>query len=72
MASLKAQIRLTIVLGFVVILSGVFAMLALQDIYHHEADVTLEWNVVRLASLIFIIFIPLALASLWRALKLIP
>ncbi len=42
------------------------ASLALQDIYHGEADVTLEWTVVRIPCLIIVAFHALALLALRR------
>ena len=62
MRSLRAQIKLTIVLGSVCLLAGLFTHLALTDIYHREADVTLEWQVVRVCSIIFVAFL---ITSLW-------
>jgi hypothetical protein len=35
------------------------ANLALLDIYHGEADTTLEWNVVRMAFLVILVFMTL-------------
>lgn len=69
MSAYKRQIRMTMTLGALSILVGIFAHLALTDIYHGEADLTLEWNVLRACELIFVMFIALALATLNKAMK---
>ena len=43
------------------------AHLALTDIAHDEADVTLEWNVLRVAFLVIVAFHIAGLAALRRA-----
>ena len=71
MRNLKLQIAATIVLGSLSLIAGVFAHLALTDIYHGEADRLLEWRVVQLSALIVLAFIGTALFTLtraWRAL----
>ena len=69
MAGLKPRIKTAIVLGLVSLLAGVFAQLALTDIYHAEGDLTLEWNVLRVCALIFLVFIGYTLITLRRVLK---
>src|SRR3990170_7134251 len=69
MIQLKTQIRTTIVLGALSLIAGLFTHLALTDIYHGEADVTLEWNVVRICTLMLLVFIGMALYTLRRALR---
>jgi hypothetical protein len=54
--TLQAVRQLAFVLGLLSCLAIIAANLALTDIYHGEADVTLEWNVVRLAFLIIVAF----------------
>ncbi len=49
------------------VLAVILANLALLDIYHGEPDVTLEWNAVRLAFLIILVFHVVALSAAWRA-----
>jgi hypothetical protein len=43
------------------------AHLALTDISHGEADVTLEWNILRVAFLVILAFHVAGLAALRRA-----
>jgi len=42
------------------------ANLALLDIYHGGADTTLEWNVVRMAFLVILVFHAIALTAAWK------
>ena len=69
MGNLKTQIRVTIVLGMLSLLAVLITHLALTDIYHGEADVTLEWNAVRICALVLLVFIGMALFTLRRALR---
>jgi hypothetical protein len=69
MSNLKTQIRATIVLGALSLLGVLLTQLALTDIYHGEADVTLEWNIVRICTLELLVFIGMALFTLRRALR---
>ena len=48
-------------LGVLSLLAGLITHLALTDIYHGEADVTLEWNIVRICALVLLVFIGTAL-----------
>lgn len=72
MINLKTQIRVTIVLGVLSLLAGLLTHLALTDIYHGEADVTLEWNMVRIGALVLLVFIGMALFTLRRVLRELP
>ena len=58
--------RLTIYLGMWSVIGLVLQALALQDIYHAESDVSLEWAVVRIAYLSSLAFHFLALRALLR------
>ena len=71
MKNLKMQIRVVIVLGILSLLAGLFAHLALTDIYHGEVDVTLEWSIVRISAVVFAAFIGASLFTLIRALKMV-
>jgi hypothetical protein len=72
MSNLKTQIRVTIVLGVLSLLAVLITHLALTDIYHGEADVTLEWSVVRICALVLLAFIAMALFTLRQALRELP
>jgi len=69
MNDLKTQVRVTIALGVLSLLAGLITHLALTDIYHGEADVTLEWSMVRICALVLLVFIGMALFTLRRALR---
>jgi hypothetical protein len=69
MSNLKAQIRVTIVLGALSLLAVLIAHMALTDIYHGGVDVTLEWSVVRICALVLLVFISMAMFTLRRALR---
>jgi ABC-type enterochelin transport system permease subunit len=71
MRNLKTQIRVTIALGVLSLFAGFMACLALTDIYHSEADVTLEWSAVRVCALVVLLFIGMALFTLGRILKVL-
>jgi hypothetical protein len=72
MIKLKQQICLSIAFGILVLLGGMFSHLALTDIYHAETDVSLEWNVVRVSALIFLIFVGYVITTLRRARRELP
>lgn len=72
MKYLKTQIVATMALGVLSLIAGLFSHLALTDIYHGEADVSLEWGIVQLSALVILVFIGMALFTLgraWRALS---
>ena len=58
--------RLTIYLGLWSVIGLVLQALALQDIYHAESDVRLEWSVVRIAYVTSLAFHVLPLRMLRR------
>jgi hypothetical protein len=59
--------RVARLLGVLSIVATVLAGLALQDIYHAETDVTLEWRVLRVSFLIIVAFHAVALSALSKA-----
>jgi hypothetical protein len=69
MMNLKTQIIVTMVLGGLSLLAGAATHLALTDIYHGEANATLEWNIVRVSALVLLVFICMALFTLSRAFR---
>ena len=69
MDKLKNQIRTTMVLGILALLAGILGHLALTDIYHGEANVSLEWNILRICALILLAFIGSSLFTLRKTLK---
>ena len=69
MDKLKNQIRTTMVLGVLALLAGILGHLALTDIYHGDANVSLEWNILRICALILLAFIGSSLFTLGKTLK---
>jgi hypothetical protein len=68
-SALKRQIQMTMALGILSILAGIFAHLALTDIHHGEDNLALEWNALRGSAAVFFLFVVASLATLRRALK---
>lgn len=67
MRTLKIQIAATMALGVLSLIAGLFTHLALTDIYHGEADASLEWKVVQLSALVVLVSIAMTLCTLTRA-----
>ncbi|MHB8054423.1 MAG: hypothetical protein ACYDH3_04160 [Candidatus Aminicenantales bacterium] len=61
MDRLNKILRLTTVLGILSLVAAGIAHLALTDIHHGEADLTLEWWVLRVCAAIILAFIACAL-----------
>lgn len=72
MLTLKKQIYFVLALGILTLLAGALGHLALTDIYHAETDVTLEWNVLRVCALVFLIFVGFTIATFRRTLRKLP
>jgi predicted Abi (CAAX) family protease len=53
----RLSVILALVLAIPTIGAVVLARLALGDIYHHEADVTLEWQMVGIAFVMVLAFL---------------
>jgi len=64
--TLQSVSRVVLWLGLLSLAALVLANLALIDIYHGEADQTLEWNIVRMAFLVILVFHAVALTAAWR------
>ena len=62
--------RIALRTGVLSMLAVILAILALHDIYHGEADVKLEWMMVRVSFVVIIIFHVLALTAAWKASRL--
>jgi hypothetical protein len=58
--------RVAVWLGVASVPAYFLAFAALQDIYHGEADLTLEWRALRLSFLIFLSFHAVALVVLLK------
>jgi hypothetical protein len=66
------EIPATMALGGLSLLAGLFSHLALSDIYHGEADISLEWRIVQCSALVILAFIGMTLLTLTRAWKALP
>ena len=71
MKNMRMQLIAVMGLGIFSLIAGLFAHLALTDIYHGEADVSLDWLIVQIAAVIILVFIGCSLWTLARALKLV-
>ena len=60
----KTQVKITLTLAVLAALAGVLNFLALNDIYHNEADASLEWSIVRYSNFTFLLFL---CSSVWTA-----
>lgn len=72
MMKLKCAIAITIVLGILAIVAMGLAILALNDIYHGEADLRMEWWMVRILFLVFSVFIATTFFTIRQVRKSIP
>jgi len=66
----KQTIVITLSLGILSLIAMAFSHLALTDIAHGEADVSLEWTILRVTALILLTFIGATFFTLFRVLKL--
>ena len=69
MGRLKRSVIVSLTLGVLSVLAIGVSHLALTDIWHGESDVSLEWNVLRLAASIIIVFHVSAFVTLWQVLR---
>jgi hypothetical protein len=60
---------LSLGLGVISAFALVAAFMALQDIYHQEADLALEWQIVRISMFVIAGFHAVALPALWKVAK---
>jgi hypothetical protein len=58
--------QVSLVLGGLSVAAIVLALMALQDVYHGESDLRLEWMVLRISFLTIIAFHCVALIALSR------
>ena len=66
----KQTIVITLSLGILSLIAMAFSHLALTDIVNGEADVSLEWTILRVTALVLLAFIGSSLFTLIRILKL--
>ena len=59
--------QIALCLGYLSSLGVIASVLALTDIFHGEADVSLEWSVLRVAFLLSIAFHGVSIVALTRA-----
>jgi len=65
----QKQIHATIALGITSLVAGLFSHLALTDIFHGEGNLSMEWTVLRLSALVFLVFIGMAMYTLRKSLR---
>ncbi len=70
MRKIKRHSMLTLILSGFSILALIISHLALTDIYHGEEDVSLEWLILRISAVIFLIFIISTIFTLTQVLKI--
>jgi hypothetical protein len=64
--TLRRACQVSLLLGACSVLGILGSFLALADIFKGEADLSLEWNFLRVSFLIIIVFHASALATLWK------
>jgi len=69
MRPLRPLLSLTLALGALSTLALIACMLALTDIAHGEADVRLEWWVVRIGFVVVALFIGTVFMTIGRVLQ---
>ena len=75
MRNINSQISFSLIFGLITMIAGLFAHLALTDIYKAETDLTMEWAVVRVSAIVifgFIIWSIFFLSNLRRRLWVNP
>ena len=70
MNKMKKYVVITLIFSGLSILALVFSHLALTDIYHGGEDLVLEWSLLRIAAIIFIVFITSTILTLKQVLKM--
>lgn len=66
----KQTIVITLSLGILSLIAMAFSHLALTDIAHGEANVSMEWTILRVTALILLAFIGSSLFTFIRILRL--
>jgi hypothetical protein len=70
MTKVKKYAAITLILSGLSILALVLSHLALTDIYHGGEDLVKEWSLLRIAAIIFIVFITSTILTLKQLLKM--
>ena len=65
----KFRVILVLAFGIISLSAMIFSYLALTDIAHNEADLSLEWTVVKIVFIITILFHVLAIYTFFSILK---
>ena len=69
MEDLKRSLVTSLALGTMSVLAFGVGHLALTDMWHGESNLSLEWNVLRLAGLVVILFHVSAFATMWQVFR---
>lgn len=70
MSPLKRTARMALALGVLSLFAIGGSVFALEDIARGGEDLTMGWAVLRVSALIILMFIAVALVTLWRLLRL--
>ena len=70
MTKVKKYAVITLIFSGLSILALVFSHLALTDIYRGGEDLVLEWSLLRIAAIIFIVFITSTILTIKQVLKM--
>lgn len=70
MNNLKMYAKITIFLAGLSLVALLFCHLALTDIHHGEADLRLEWTILRVAAIIFVAFIVSTVLTIRQVFKI--
>lgn len=63
------QAAIAFILGIFTLIAVFVSHLALTDIYHHEGDLRLEWNILRVCFAAVVAFQVFILATLLRVIR---
>ena len=70
MNKLKKYSIITIFLSGISLVALLFSHLALTDIYHGEINLSLEWTILRITSIIFLAFIMSTVLTIRQVFKI--
>jgi len=66
----KKLIGISLALGVIAIVGLFFSVLSLLDIYQNvEPDLTLEWGVVKISFLFFLMYVFVSARTIWKLSK---
>ena len=69
MSKIKKYAIITLILSVISIVALILSHLALTDINHGEQNLTLEWAILQVSAIIFLVFIVSTILTLIKVLK---